>query len=109
LKGSFFGYYGTMYFRTAKSVEVVEYLHEVAPWELERLKSIDRLVSSWSDWGAERPGSHPPTYSSWLRDAYRCFGTTLEPMGTPGAPSLSGHSWAVTIRREDPDAASIME
>jgi hypothetical protein len=89
LRGRSFGYYSTMDFPPATSAEVIEYLYEAAPWELERLGSIDRLVSSWSDWGAECPGSHPPTYSSWLREAYRNFGTTLEPMGRPGDPFLS--------------------
>jgi hypothetical protein len=99
----------TMHFPTANSVEVIEYLHEVAPWELERLESIDRLVSSWSDWGAERPGSHPLTYSSWLRETYGFFGTTFEPMGRPEAPFLSGRSRSVTDRREDLHASSILE
>jgi hypothetical protein len=62
---------------SAKSTQVTDYLREVAPWELERLESIDRLVSSWPDWGAERPGSRQPSYSSWLRTTYGIFRSAI--------------------------------
>ena len=58
---------------TSRSATVIEYLHEVAPWELARLESIGRLVSSWPDWGAARADPQQDSYSSWLRQTYGMF------------------------------------
>ncbi len=52
---------------------VVEYLRQEAPWELERLESLDTLVHTWLDWGAAGEGRRQASYSSWLRSTYAIF------------------------------------
>lgn len=61
---------------------VIEYLQEEAPWELERLESLDQLVSSWPDWAAACSDPSQPSYSSWLRETYALF---QSPAGLGGA------------------------
>jgi hypothetical protein len=43
---------------------IIQFLHEEAPMELERLRSIDRVVSFWPEWAAASGG---PCNSIWLR------------------------------------------
>lgn len=58
---------------TSGAAGVVEYLREEAPWELERLESLDTLVHSWLDWAAAGEGRRQVSYSSWLRSTYGIF------------------------------------
>jgi hypothetical protein len=59
----------------SEAARVVEYFRLEAPWELERLESLDALVHSWLDWAAAgSDGSLPAaSYSSWLRSTYGIF------------------------------------
>ncbi len=54
-------------------LSVIEYLGEEVPWELERLESLDQLVTSWRDWASASSDPRLPTYSSWLQETYRMF------------------------------------
>ena len=49
---------------SSDSTGIIQYLHEEAPMELERLQSIDQFVSTWPEWGAARGD---PCNSVWLR------------------------------------------
>lgn len=55
------------------ALSVIEYLGAEVPWELERLESLDELVTSWPDWASGSCDPRHPTYSSWLRETYRMF------------------------------------
>jgi hypothetical protein len=59
----------------ATPIDLVHYLRDEAPWEVERLESIARLVTDWPDWGSARPGPRQPSYSSWLLDTFGQFKT----------------------------------
>ncbi len=56
-----------------EAAQVVEYLRQEVPWELERLESLDLLVHSWLDWADAGEGSRQVSYSSWLRTTYGLF------------------------------------
>lgn len=54
--------------------EIVDYLDREAPWELERLRSLDQLVSSGaSDWADENAPWVGDSYSSWLGEMFALF------------------------------------
>jgi hypothetical protein len=57
----------------AHSWRVIDYLHDDAPWELERLVSLDHVVNSWPDWAAAGSDPLEPSYSSWLRETFAMF------------------------------------
>jgi hypothetical protein len=56
-----------------ESSSVIQYLRDEVPWEMERLESIDRLIRSRIDWGADHPNPRHANYSSWLRQTYGLF------------------------------------
>ena len=58
---------------TPEAARVVDYLRQEAPWELERLESLDTLVHTWLDWAAAGEGHRQASYSSWLRSMYGIF------------------------------------
>jgi hypothetical protein len=54
-------------------IDLVHYLRDEAPWEVERFESIARLVHDQQDWSSVRPGPRQPSYSSWLLDTFGQF------------------------------------
>ena len=58
---------------TAVSNEIVDYLAREAPWELERFRSLDRVVSGGSDWADENTQPLLVSYSSWLQEMFSLF------------------------------------
>jgi hypothetical protein len=58
---------------TAASNEIVDYLAREAPWELERFRSLDRLVSGGLDWADGSTQALLVSYSSWLQEMFSLF------------------------------------
>ena len=52
---------------------VVEFLSKEAPFELERLRSIGRLVASWTEPDPSWPNSGAPSCSPWLQETFGLF------------------------------------
>jgi len=62
---------------------LVQFLAREAPWEVERLRSVDAFMAAGAEWAVPDAVSPSDTHGLWLRDLFAVFRERRCPR-TPG-------------------------